>query len=133
MMKAYQVKHALRRLDEEYSVKRAALKLSCYDKNASKPLTAGELYDDLRKGKVTLAVERDRQIGSWTYIHNVFDLSKYSDRINGHEPNGKFDNKKYNDGEAKLNAEYGRVKDELILGDAKEALKLIEAFAKFKV
>lgn len=85
-------------------------------------LTKEERCKLLKSG--TIKVKKGiTRIDTWSDVMDVFDFSK-------HESEGERDNKKIDTEVTKLRIEYNKVRDEIVLGDEEEALKLIQAFDK---
>lgn len=77
--------------------------------------------DLIRRGKVKLNPDKLSEYSSH-HVFNAFDFS-------AHEKGAVFDEKSFNKGAALINSEGQRVKDEIMLGDAETAKKLVQEFA----
>lgn len=118
-MKPTQINYAVTRLDEITRDKTAALEEKF--STPAKILTVADLVKGIKNGSVKPRTEYlTNDVHRHSYVSSVFDLS-------GLEP--KFDGKGYAKAVKPLQDEYTKIKDKLVLGDASEALKLIEAFA----
>jgi len=92
-----------------------------------KGLTNMQRLDLIRKGKVTLLPKKELSLlRNWdrTNIKDVFDFSEYAWESG-------VDKKKYGKREKAILTESNRIIDEVMLGDAKEAMKLLKAFETF--
>lgn len=90
-------------------------------------LSNRERIDLIRLGKVKMrpSTELNRcNEYSLNSLTTVFDFSKY-------ETKASFNQAKFNERAAKLRAEANRIVDQIMLGDAEEALRLVKEFEDF--
>ena len=125
-MNKTQLEYAVRRLDQVYSNKVAAIQAKTA--KTKTVFNGKDFVAAVKSGKLRLdKYWADREITPYTNASSVF--------INFHEvvktdtPKDKIEERKPY---AALDAEHLYIKDQLYLGDAKEALALIEAFAAKK-
>lgn len=133
MLKREQLQYAIERLDGLHSQKVAAIRAAGVKHGNS--MTVTELLGLFKRGKINVLnpnarvgmVENDRRANyryaEYPKMNDVFDLSGLivADSVDSEIVTRKIE---------ALAKEYTKVKDQLILGDAEEALKLIEKFAK---
>jgi len=118
-MNQTQRKYALERIQGIYKEKAADLKKHCDISPA--PITHGELQKQIKSGAVKV-IRPKSELYKYADVKDVFDL-----------PDGLFEQDEMFDGtyegrKKKLDAYFMKIKDELMLGDAEEAVKLIKAF-----
>ena len=123
-MNKTQTEYALRRLQEVCNQKLTVIRDSLSTK--AKAFDAVALVAAIKSGKIKARITyAGRHIDRYTDVSQVFDgLDKF------YTQEREMDNDAYNKAAAPIQAEYQRIQDQLILGDSKEALALIEAFAK---
>ncbi|MCQ9208611.1 MAG: hypothetical protein NG712_04450, partial [Omnitrophica bacterium] len=93
----------------------------------AKKLTYDQALKLIRVGKIKMIPRmKDRTLYRSDDFDDVFDVTSLHD-YNGSD---SYDTKAYNKKCAPIHAEALRIKDQIMLGDAAEALKMIEAFAK---
>ena len=121
-MNQQQKRYAEKRIDE---LKEQKLK-KISDENTTKSLTLSPLERAIliRDGNVTMVELPTESVHSLNYIENLYDFSE-------HEVKYYFDNDAYKAASTLIINEAIRINDSLILGDAEEAIALIEAFTKF--
>lgn len=76
----------------------------------------------IKQGKVKFN-KSITEVGYYTKVEQLYDFSKFK------SPE-KLDEKKYKPESDKLRVKYDQVRDEIVLGDEEQALKLIQAFSK---
>ncbi len=81
----------------------------------------------IKQGKIKLKPNYpDRELYSNDDFDNVFDVTEYHEDTYNFSP---YDKKAYEKKAEPIRKEVRRIKDQIMLGDATEALKLIEEFA----
>lgn len=122
-----QLKYAMERLESIADEKHKKIREDC--STPAVKLTASRFVELARSGKLKLRHDYDDidddVASSYVRLQELFDLSPYSKKE-------KLDTKKYAEKSAKLEAEATRIKDQLMLGDVKVALDLIEKFQNTK-
>ena len=88
-------------------------------------LTYGEALKLIKAGKIKLRVKPARTLHYSDDFRNVFSFDSRHD-FNGRET---IDEKAFEKKAAPIRKERQRIQDQIMLGDAEKALKLIEAFA----
>jgi hypothetical protein len=121
-MNKTQLEYAVRRLDRLYSDKAALIRDANQKKNPE--FDSKQFVAAVKSGKLKLS-DRSLLIDEYTYVASIFTNLK--DFV---KPRNLKDMSKPQ--YAAIEAEYNWIKDQLYLGDAKEALALIEAFAAKK-
>ena len=122
-MSATQVKYALKRLDDIYCDKIKVAEVES-EKKGTTGLPIEDLVAGIKSGKIKARKSSDKIAYSRGYlyspdVHKVFDLSTVLP-----EPDkGEFGKLK-----KKMEKEYLRIKDELVLGDNEKALAMIKDF-----
>jgi hypothetical protein len=82
----------------------------------------------IKQGKILINPKfRNKELYSNDDFDNVFDVTKYHEERYNFTP---YDEDKFKKKAAPIYAEVTRIKDQIMLGDATEALKMIEEFAK---
>lgn len=117
-MNQQQAKYTIARIDQLEARKLEELRKACT--TPAKRLSSHERADLIRKGKVKLRADCT-DINYHTDVVNAFDFSKHewSERLSDdHEARA-----------AAVKAQASRVRDEVMLGDNAEALKLLREFA----
>jgi hypothetical protein len=123
-MNQTQKKYALERIDilKDQKIKKLRQKYT----RKGKRLTDKERYLLIKDGKVQTRSEKE--FDKFTYqqdrVNNVFVFSKY-------EWDSSINHKEYDPLESKIIKEARRIKDQIMLGDAEEALKMIQGFEYF--
>jgi len=115
-----QIKYAMNRVSSVVRQKEQTLR----DKftKPSKHLSGEQEIKLVLSGKVKKRqIPYDRHCSP--YLSDVFDFSKYQD-------NGSFDEKSFNAEMKPIRKKVQEINDNLMLGDAKEALKMIQEFEK---
>lgn len=118
-MRPMQITYAVQRLDEIANTKLSALKTNFTTE--VKPFTVADFIKEVKAGRIKVHPGYEgNDVCRHNYISSIF-----------HIPNreSKFDNKNYEKAAAPIRKEYASIKDKLILGDASDAIKLLEAFA----
>lgn len=128
-MRREQIDYARSRLDNVYSDKAKAIKEACTVQPSREPPTYSEFLKMVNAGKiVALTPLHDYHITGHTALGHIWDIRELLVGIEA-----KLDLKEYNRRMDVLKVEHVKVLDQLILGDAKEALAMIEAFSKLKI
>jgi hypothetical protein len=121
-MNQKQKEYAIERVTNIFSSKQQSIEAKYTVE--SKPISGNEMIDLVLKGKCPKRKNPDRpRYNNSVYLRDVFDFSKF-------EVVGGTDYKKAGKEIAPIRAEFQRIKDQIMLGDAEEAVKLIEKFAK---
>jgi len=121
-MNATQRKYALERAAEIFNVKKKELEKAYTDPIPA--LTTDGLVKGIKKGTIGMR-KPTRTIHNYTDVSDIFLLPK------GYQGDDRRMKKEFGPKIARLKNEYGRVKDEIMLGDAEEAVKLLNAFKAF--
>jgi len=123
-MNQTQKKYALERIDILTIQKLKKLRTK-YTRQ-SKSLTNKERYNLIKAGKVPMRSEKE--FDKFNYqkdrVNNVFVFSKY-------EWDTTLNTKEYNPRKEKILNESQKIKDQIMLGDAEKALKMIQEFETF--
>lgn len=119
-MNASQRKYAIERADAIASRKVREVT----DKYTTPEKSESELLDAFRKGRVPIcSAPKVRRNSGWstayTYLSDVFDLSSFS---------SKRDDKTIEKEVKKIEGAVSRIRDQIMLGDAVEALNLLRDF-----
>ena len=121
-----QKKYAMERVDNIKKVKLAAIKLSCAIPYKTLTIKDGVKLILAKKVKVRSDCNTQKSVDRLN-LANIFDFSQY------HQPYAhQYDEKSYNKLAKPVIAKAQAIKDEFMLGDAKEALKMIEDFVNFE-
>lgn len=118
-MNTQQRKYALERVDAIVKAK-----LSKIDEDNKRPvrnISDADRYNLVHSGAVKLRQDIDR-IGFYDDVRNAFDFSTF-------ECGGGADPAVVDPLKAAVKVEAGRIRDQIMLGDAEEALALLTAFA----
>lgn len=117
-MNQTQRKYALTRLGGVFQRRQNELR----QKFTSKVYTGEEFVSDIKSGK--LKMKSDLQgLSLYSRISDFYDLT-------GKDMYGTFDQTGFNKELRKLEQEFNKAQDEVMLGDEKEAMKLIQSFDK---
>ena len=127
-MNIQEKRYVLKRIEEiEQTLMRSVMKK--YPSKASKRLHEREKLEIIASGKVISYTPKQMRRNSGDYnfpgLSKIFDFSEY-------EWDAK-SNEKYNIVMSLLNDEKTRISDEIMLGDAEEAMKALKEFAEFKI
>lgn len=87
------------------------------------PLTVESFEELINSGSIKF-IRRSRSLTSHHRLGDLFDLS-------GFNSNPEYDHEAYNEALVPIDKAFDAAMDELMLGDSKEALKLIKEFSKF--
>ncbi|KKL93455.1 hypothetical protein LCGC14_1874540 [marine sediment metagenome] len=121
--------------EQQYAIDRIAglCRQKCYAIEEAMPVTKakkityGQALSRIKAGKIRLIHRiKDRGLYRSDDFDDVFDVKDHHD-YNGSDG---YDEKACSKKCAPIHAEALRIKDQIMLGDAVEALKMIEAFAK---
>jgi hypothetical protein len=125
-MNKTQLDYARQRLEEIYRNKAADLRQACIVEAKKEPPTLGELAQLIKTGKVKMRddIYAENRLRGDTYIGSIFNIDPY---LAHSQP--KYDEKRHEARYTALRSEFRVAVDRLVLGDAKEALSMIEAFA----
>lgn len=115
MMNTVQRKYALERVSAILSRKVREIT----DKYTTPAASATEVAAAFKKGKV--ALKQFDSIGRYRYLEDIFDLSAFNAKINTEAVSKET---------MKVEAEADRIRDQIMLGDAEEALTLLQTFEK---
>lgn len=118
-MNQTQIKYARERANAIYTRKQNDLR-KLYTTEA-KLLSTDEKLKALKAGAFTIVPQKDRNDSGFRRSWDNFVL--FTDEIKGGLNTDAFEKAK-----AKLDADFTRINDELVLGDNEQALKLLEAF-----
>ena len=125
-MTATEKKYLISRIDVMVREKSSMVREKLY--NGYTPLTHKDRINLILKGKVKMLskVKLDKASSyNLEYVKNVFDFSKFEQN--------KSINKLISEAQDKIQIEALRVKDTVMLGSEKEALKLLKEFTEYKV
>jgi hypothetical protein len=123
-MNQNQIKYAMERVNQIAIAKVAAIKEACKLPPPAR-ITYGQLLSLFKKGKVALKYSEERIVESshsLCYAFNLDEYTKYSSE--------EIDDKKYSTQSAAFWKKSKEIKDKLMLGDAEDALKMIQDFDK---
>ncbi len=121
--------------EQQYAIDRIAglCRQKCYviekamPVTRAKKITYGQALSRIKAGKIKLIHRmKDRGLGWRDDFSDIFDVKDHHD-YNGSD---SYDEKACSKKCAPIHAEALRIKDQIMLGDSAEALKMIEAFAK---
>jgi hypothetical protein len=121
-MNKTQLEYAVKRLDSVHSDKWRAIKEQ--HAKAQQPFDGNALVKAIKSGKVTINTKYAKRVLGYCDISECFDGIPDKEKPT--------ENEAFKKAVAPLEAEHSRIRDQLYLGDAKEALALIEAFAAKK-
>jgi len=130
-MNQTQRKHVLKRLNGIRHDRVSAFEDKLYkqlDIGRPAPLTAAALIQGIIDGSIKLdkLVKPKQHVNTYDSLEEVFDLGVYDEDFIPDDLSKKVD-----DFAKKLKLEAERIEDQLILGDAGDALEMIAAFEKF--
>lgn len=115
-----QLRYARERLENVRDLKLSDIRADC-TKMPDK-LNAKKLTDLIKSGKIKAVDDEDGEISAYTNLRSVFQ------GIDPYLKSSTFDKKRFESRKGKVMAEYTRIMDHLILGDASEAVKMIDTF-----
>lgn len=121
-----QKKYAMERVDGIASAKIEAIE-EAMPTTPHKILTYRKAEKLIKEGKVKMIASPSKEIHCYRNFVDTFDFSKHHD-YNRRTPN--YDPKAFKKKADVVRKERTRIKDKIMLGDAEEALKMIEAFTK---
>lgn len=125
-MKPAEQKYAMSRIDDLCDQKLRMIEESMPVIKAKK-ITYEQAVRKIKKGEIKLCpAKKNRPLHNYDDFEDIFDLNGHHD----YRSSDTYDKKAYKKKEAPVLIEAQRIKDQIMLGDATEALKMIEAFAK---
>ena len=125
-MKLTEQKYAMGRITDLCDQKLSAIEESIPVIEAKK-ITYEQAVRKIKGGEIKLRPAKKNKV-----LHNYDDFGDIFDLTGHHDYRGSdtYDKKAYQKRCAPIRAEAQRIKDQIMLGDAAKALKMIEAFAK---
>lgn len=123
-MKPAEQKYAMERIAGLAKEKLTAIRKSLTVVKAKK-LTYGQALRLIKSGKIKLDYPKSKELHRYDEFSDVFDLKGHHD----YHGSGGYDEALYSKKAAPVRKEVQRIKDQIMLGDATEALKLIEKFS----
>lgn len=122
-MKWKQKEYALKRIAELQTAKVNEARTK-YTVNR-KQISDSEKYDLIKKGKVSL-FSKEKVLGGYhSYLTNWFDFSAYE--------NDRYEKEEFKLVEERIQKTARGAKDQIVLGDCEEAMKLIKELEEIKV
>ena len=124
-MNRTQMEYARDRLDREFTNKAKTIQAACVIKPERKPPTLGEFLKLFKAGKVKERTDfySNYTLRRDTHIGDLWDTTELLSKCDA-----KVNEKEYNRRRLVLEAHHTKAMDELMLGDEKAALALINAF-----
>lgn len=122
-MNKQQLTYAMERLDNVYREKRHAIHNECTTKG--KVVTVDALVGLIKSGKLKVKTSGSRVIDRYIDISTVFNLEPF-------QSEDELDKEKHDSRIKKLDDEFTKIKDELVIGDSDKAMELLKRFTSAK-